>query len=515
MFLDFNQVKMPIDLGIKVPENDPVRLLNFICEQLDYSSLRKQYGRKWRKYHPETLFKILLYGYMNGEYSSRDIEEACKRDICFMWLLDGMSAPDHSTIARFQNAKLVPVIEDLFYQFVKYLMSRDEIHGNNLFVDGTKIEAYANKYSFVWKSAIYKHISRLSDKISSKLSEIILYYGLNNDIDIITAVNLLKQQAAFENITFVHGIGKRKTQLQRDIEILEQYIAKNDEYNKYLNKMGERPSLSKTDFDATFMHMKEDHMRNGQLKPGYNIQIGVDSEYIVGVGSFPDRNDVNTLIPFLVNLESKTGVRHGNIVADAGYESEENYHFLSKNKQTAYVKPQNYEISRTKKYKSDISKFENMHYDEATDEFTCVNGQKLRYAYTSKKRSASGYETQKRYYRCENCGECVYRERCFKSQKLDNKQIGVSIAMIKYRRESLLRITSDIGIKLRVNRSIQVEGAFGVIKENYSFRRFITRGKQKTLSQFILIAFAFNILKFHNKYITNRLKTELFDVQVC
>ena len=515
MVLDFTQVKMPFDLGIKVPEDDPVRILSLICDQLNYSLLCKQYNRAWRKFDPKTLFKILLYGYVNGKYSAREIENCCKKDICFMWLLDGLPAPDHSTIARFQNGKLTSAIEDLFYQFVKYLSKQEEIHGNNLFVDGTKIEAYANKYSFVWKKAINKYFSRLSNKISQKLSEIIIRYGFNNDVDLVCAVKMLKQQAELENISFVYGKGKRKTQLQRDIEVLEAYLAKNKEYNRYIEKMGNRPSLSKTDYDATFMHMKEDHMRNGQLKPGYNIQIGVDSEYIVGVGSFPDRNDTNTLIPFLTDIEKKTGNKYSNIVADAGYESEENYDFLKNNGQNAYIKPQNYEISKTKKYKADISKFDNMHYDEKSDVFTCVNGRKLRYIYTARNKTTNGYETKKRYYRCDDCTNCPYREKCFKSQKLESKQIGISLEMMKYRQESLSRITTEDGIKLRVNRSIQVEGAFGVIKENYSFRRFLTRGKRKTQTQFFLIAFAFNVLKYYNKSLNNRLKTELFEVKVC
>ena len=326
---------------------------------------------------------------------------------------------------------------------------------------------------------------------------------------------MLKQQAVLENISFVYGKGKRKTQLQRDIETLEEYLAKSKEYNRYIEEMGNRPSLSKTDYDATFMHMKEDHMRNGQLKPVYNIQIGVDSEYIVGVGSFPDRNDTNTLIPFLTDIERKTGNKYSNIVADAGYESEENYDFLKNNGQNAYIKPQNYEISKTKKYKADISKFDNMHYDEKTDEFTCVNGRKLRYIYTKRNKTTNGYETKKRYYRCDDCTNCPYREKCFKSKNLESKQIGISIEMMKYRQESLSRITTEDGVKLRVNRSIQVEGAFGVIKENYSFRRFLTRGKRKTQTQFFLIAFAFNVLKYYNKRLNNRLKTELFEVKVC
>lgn len=180
-------------------------------------------------------------------------------------------------------------------------------------------------------------------------------------------------------------------------------------------------------------------MRNGHLKPGYNIQIGLDSEYIVNVGSFPDSNDTNTFIPFLTELNKATGKKYANVIADAVYESEENYY--------------------------------------------------------------------------ENCTDCPYREKRFKSQRFENRQISFSIEMMKYRRQSLQNIASETGIKLRVNRSIQAEGAFGVIKENYAFRRFLTIGKRKTETRFFLIDFAFNILKFHNKRLSDRLKTELFDIQ--
>lgn len=515
MVFNFLQVKLPLEIGIKIPENDPVRLLSKICDELDYTVLYKQYQKHWRKYNPVLLFKVLLYGYLNGKFSSREIEEACKRDICFMWLLDGYRAPDHATIARFQNERLVPVIKDLFYQFVSYLDKQDEIHGRNIFIDGTKIEAYASKYSFVWKKCINKHIERLSEKISDVLSKIICRYGLKHDLDLYSVLNTLKQQAVFENLVFVNGKGKRKKQLQRDIEKLEEYLLKHTEYSDYLTKMGNRPSLSKVDTDATFMHMKEDHMRNGQLKPGYNIQIGVDSEYIVNIGSFPDRNDTNTLIPFLSDFCKATGKKYANVIADASYESEENYAFLERNGQNAYIKPQNYEVSKTKKFCDDVSKYENMHYNETDDFFVCKNGKTLKYISTSKSTTINGYKVQKRNYRCENCSGCIYREKCFKSQRYENRQISVSIKMLRYRRHCLQNIASDVGIKLRINRSIQVEGAFGVIKENYAFRRFLTRGKRKTETQFFLIAFAFNVLKFHNKSIKGRLKTELFDVQAC
>ena len=144
----------------------------------------------------------------------------------------------------------------------------------------------------------------------------------------------------------------------------------------HLKICGNRNSYSKKDKDATFMRMKEDYMKNGQLKPAYNLQIGVNSEYIVGLDLFPNPTDVRTLIPFLSVLESRD-LKFKNIVADAGYESEENYEYLFNNNYTSYIKPQNYEKQKTRKFKHDISKVENMSFNEETDTYTCANNQKL------------------------------------------------------------------------------------------------------------------------------------------
>ena len=142
------------------------------------------------------------------------------------------------------------------------------------------------------------------------------------------------------NIEFVHGIGKRKTKIQKWTEQLSEYKERQEKYNLSKGIFSKRNSYSKTDTDATFMHMKDDHMRNGQLKPAYNVQIAVESEYVTGVGIFDDRNDIATLIPMLNNMKEKIGRKYLNVIADSGYESEENYLYLESNKQTPYIKPQ-------------------------------------------------------------------------------------------------------------------------------------------------------------------------------
>ena len=508
-----NQVFLPINLEIKIAENDPVIKLVEICEELDYSRLEKEYVRKWRKLDPATMFMILVYGYMRHLYSSREIEEACRTDIRFMWILGPADAPDHSTIARFQNDRLVPVIEDLFYQLIEKLIELNEISYSNVFVDGTKIEANANKYSFVWSKAVEKNSRKLEDKILRIVPEIAKRYSLNEEISLTRCLQILMQTAAMQKIQFVHGRGKHKTQLQRDIDLLIELGDKRQAYRESMSKFGKRKSYSKTDNDATFMRMKEDYMKNGQLKPGYNVQIMVESEYIVGVGLFPNPTDTTTLIPFMERVYNKTKRRIENLIADAGYASEENFTYLESHNQNAFIKPANHEIMKTRKYRNDIFKPEHMQYDEENDYYICPNGKRLNYIYTSKYTTENNYETNRKVYRCEDCSGCPYRESCYHSEK--NRTIRVSHKLNEQNRKAEELITTEQGILLRQNRSIQVEGAFGVIKQDYHFKRFLTRGKEKTETQFLLLAFAFNINKLCNRLAGNRFNQSLFPLSAA
>ena len=290
--------------------------------------------------------------------------------------------------------------------------------------------------------------------------------------------NTLVLQAQWINLTFAVGKGKHKTQLQRDIELLEGFLSKKGEYLSHLGKFNGRNSFSKTDVDATFMHMKEDYMRNGQLKPGYNIQIGVESEYIVGIGAFSNRSDVNTLIPFLNRIKSHTNRLFERIIADAGYESSENYLYLEENGHECFIKPTNYEISKKRTYKTNPYAVENMAYNEAKDEYTCPDGRKLKFKRETKKTTENGYVVSTRYYSNDKCGRCPHRDKCH-SSKYGYRTVRVNQVLNEFLPKVLEALTSEEGALLRMNRSIQVEGVFGVLKEDYGFRRFLTRGKKK------------------------------------
>lgn len=513
MFADRNQVALSLEIEKDLPENDPVFKLVEICESLDYSKLEKEYLRTWRKYNPMTMFILLVYGYMRRLYSSRDIEEACNTDTRFMWILGREGAPDNSTIARFQNERLVPVIEELFYQLVNKLIEMGEVSYSNVFVDGTKIEANANKYTFVWSKAVQRNLQKLQKRIEDEVRSIARSYCLREDIGFEELFHALMQFASLQKITFVHGKGKHKTPIQRDIDKL---VAFGDKRHSYLESMeiaGKRKSYSKTDTDATFMRMKEDYMKNGQLKPGYNVQIAVESEYIVGVGLFHNPTDTTTLIPFMNRVQSRSGRRIENLIADAGYASEENFTYLEQHGQQAYIKPQSYEISKKKKYRDDIFRPEHMAYNAENDEYVCPNNKRLGYIYTSKYTTDNGYQTDRKVYECEDCTGCPHRNECHASQ--NNRRIRVSHKLQEQNRKAEELITTDNGILLRMNRSIQVEGAFGVIKQDFRFRRFLTRGKEKTETQFFLIAFAFNIEKLCNRINSNRFGQSLFEKDIA
>lgn len=289
------QLVLPLNYEILIPKDDSVRLLSFILEGLNYKVLYKAYSSIGRNpaVEPKILFKVLTYAYMNNIYSSRKIEKACKRDINFMWLLEGKQAPDHSTIARFRKGYLDEAVEDLFYQMVEHLHQIGEVQFENLFVDGTKIEANANRYTFVWKKVVTKNEAKMFVKIQSCIEEINLAYKssftvnketLLSDLD--KVLSYLEEKRQHEEIEFVHGIGKRKSMLQKFIEQFQSFYERQEKYDTH-NKLFEgRNSYCKTDTDATFMRMKDDHMRNSQLKPGYNVQIGVEGEYVTGVGIF-------------------------------------------------------------------------------------------------------------------------------------------------------------------------------------------------------------------------------------
>ena len=492
-----------MDVSVLIEASAAVRTMLEITERLDYSKLNASYSRMPRaaEVSPKQMFQLVILGFMEGKLTTRALEDACRYDTRFMHVRKGKPVPDHNRFWSFIKHRLQgDVAEHLFYQIVEHLLELGELDLANVFVDGTKIEASANRYSFVWAKSTNKYDARLDVKLAATVARLINEYleEIPTGTDAQGCLAILHGLKDAKGIAFVKGRGKRKHPIQRDIEELESLLTRKAKYDDYKKTFKGRNSFSKTDRDSTFMRMKEDHMRNGQLKAGYNLQLAVEGEYIVGADISDERSDALCLVPLLERMETGLkGKKHQNIVADAGYESEENYKALINRTQTAYIKPQNYEKSKTRKYRSNAYLRENMPYDPTTDTYTCPNGSLFSPVGTKIRKSTNGFEAEVTVYECNGCATCPQKKDCTKAEH--NRQITVSKDFIALRNQSRERITSSEGIELRLNRSIQAEGTFGNMKQNYHFRRYLRRGKENVFTETLLYAIAYNINKLHLK----------------
>ena len=488
---DTIQVRLNFNTEIYIQNDVKIRLVKNIIERLNLTELKKVYSSFGRKatVNPVTMLEIIIFCYSEGIFSSREIEKSCKYDLRIRYLLDGSKAPDHSTINRFRQ-KILELTPDILKQMVQILIEENQIDLSSIYIDGTKIEAYANRYSFVWRGSIEKWQEKLIEKIKKEL-------GLSKSLipeqvlqAVTTIFNQLRKNCKQEKTKFVYGKGKRKTKEQKDYELLKDWKEKLENYRKHLEIMGDyRNSYSKTDHDATFMRMKEDHMKNGQLKPAYNIQLASASGFIIGENISHHPSDMYTLKPFLMKLLENYQGKLEKIVADAGYESEENYVFLAENKLTSYIKPSNYEKSKTRKYKKEQAFRESLKYDEKQDKYISQEGKEFIRCNDRYRKRKSGYKITTKVYRCFDWNK--------EGQK--TKGIYTSETFQKYREESLKNITSDQGIEERLNRSIQAEGAFSKIKSGLNYNRFHHRGKENIISEICLLSIALNLNKLVSK----------------
>ena len=520
------QLVMPLDCEVNIEKNAPVRLLNAVMERMDYSKLYAAYSRLGRiEYSPKILLKIMVYGYMRKQISSRALEACCRENLHFIYLLEGQRAPNHNTINRFRKNILTQEAgQDILCQLVVLLHERGLLSLEAAFIDGTKIEANANKYSFVWKKATAqkteKLLKKIHDELPAKLKEVGIRFHVPEKIAVRQLKKLWKRIHArikADGIELVSGKGKRKTRLQRLSEWGDQCLAKLKQYTNDIHICGNRNSFSKTDHDATFMHMKEDYMRNGQLKPGYNVNVATCSDFIIGSYISSDRNDVHTLIPFMEQLRKNYAGRNiGSVVVDSGYESEENYCWFEAHPETElYVKPSNHEAVKHRKYRTDISRRENMAYDAQADAYTCANGKLLQRTREKKTHTASGLEIATSVYECNECDGCPLKEKCIracgskKPMEERHKVIYVSKRFARQRQAMEAKISSPKGCLLRVNRSIQAEGNFAYVKQDLDFRRFLLRGNMKVAAEWLLFSLALNILHLHHKIQNRRLGSDL------
>ena len=556
-FFDLGQQKINFSFfELHFPDDDPVYTLKKVLEELDFSGLLACCSDKGRTgYNPIMMYAVVTYANMRGVRAVDRIVELCQRDLAFIWLTKGQK-PKRDAFYEFKNKKLTgDILDELNYQFMRRLKKEGLITLKELFIDGTKLEANANRYTFVWRGSINYHLAGLLDKIDALYekyntllheNEYAAKYDLgdakmfiiegmekvrrvidenrkrkltkhkklsNNtiiEIDNCSPLEILKLQRNLmqitegEGISFVHSKGKTKSELQKLYEELEECGNRLMGYKECFEIMGkDRNSYSKTDLEATFMRMKEDHMLNGQLKPAYNVQIAVENYFIVHGYVSNDRTDYNTLIPVLEKHQKAFGKVLDEVTADSGYCSEKNLLYLKHNGIASYIKLQDHEKRKTRAYKEDISKYYNMttHIFEDEHYYICHDGRELRHIRTESKEQ-DGYSQTWEVYGCADCSGCEHKSRCLYKYNAEknsdrNKVMKINEQWEELKEASNANIQSEKGILKRQIRSIQTEGHFGDIKENENFRRFNYRSSEKVYKEFMLYAIGRNINKYH------------------
>ena len=486
----------PVNIFDKIPANHPVHLVNMVVDQLDISELIKKYkGGGRAAYHPRMMLKVLFYSYLSNVYSCRKIAKALQENIHFMYISNN-STPDFRTINDFRGKILKDHIHDLFSEVVKMLVSLGYVSLDVQYIDGTKIEATSNRYTFVWRKSVEKYKERLEGKIQKILSDIEGHIqsddqeGNTEELPKTIDSDRLKSELSQINKRLSNPTKEQSKALQ---ELQEKHLPKLKSYEAHLAKLGDRNSYSKTDTDATFMRMKDDHMRNGQLKPGYNAQISTENQFITHASIHQTPGDTTTLSEHLIGFKQAYQKQSQEVVADAGYGSEENYEMLEQEQIEGYVKYNYFHKEQKKKFKNNPFLKQNLFYNAEQDFYVCPMGQRMEKVRTGKRISSNGYESQVTYYQAKRCEGCPLRGQCHKSKT--NRIIEVNHRLDQLKVEAKERLTSEKGLEHRSKRPIEVEAVFGQMKSNNNFQRFTMRGLQKVALEFVLMAIGHNLRK--------------------
>lgn len=486
-----------------IPKDDPVRILKSVIESLDLSGFKKLYHERGRSpYHPKMMLMVILYSYMNNVYSCRKIEKLLYRDIYYIWL-SGYQKPDFATINRFRN-RVKNEIGHIFTLLVLILVEKGFVTLEVGYLDGTKIESKANKYTFVWRKSVERNCEKLLEKIRVLLQQINEQMAQDKAADVDT-LELTPQTLCEISKEFKEALGsapeaktKEEKAAQRGknkmFKELERHGEKLAEYNSRLEQMEGRNSISKTDPSATFMRMKEDAMCNGQTKPGYNLQISSENQFITDFALFPNPTDTLTFIPFLGSFPGRYGRFPKRVVADSGYGSEENYRFMDEAGIEGFVKYNRFHLEHRPRYKPDTFHPDSLYYNEEGDYYICPMGQRMSRTGTVQTRTEGGYISQSACYRAIRCKGCPLRCLCYKA-KANQRTIRVNHRLNAYKRKACELLTSEEGIKERGRRCIEPEAVFGQMKSNMAYRRFRHMGKDKVVMDFTFFAIAFNIKK--------------------
>lgn len=423
-----------------VPKDSKVRMVDRIVRSMDINPLMDTYdGIGAPPYSPKMLLSLVVFAYINGVYSCRGIADALKYDVRYMWICGGKRL-SFATINRFRTNHMIKCIDFYFDAVVSILAEKGVISLEEQYVDGTKIESKANKYTFVWKKTVEKNRAKLLEKTSAALDQIKEQIRLNGGSDIreedsepVTSAKDVERSARLcerqvKNLPKAKLTGREKQKLNTQIDHLFKASDKLREYEKSLDILGERNSYSKTDPDATFMRLKEDAMNNGQM------------EEMVG-----------------------------------------------------YVKYNWFHKEQHKPFKEDVFNQANFYYNKDEDYYVCPMGQHMNPCGQRQTKSDSGYVSVITLYRAQRCEGCPLGSLCKKAK--GNRTIYVNHKLNAYKKEAFLLLTSEEGMKHRSQRPIEPEAAFGQMKEDMHYKRFRHFGKDKVYMDIGLFGIGFNLKK--------------------
>jgi len=486
----------PARLDQNIAEDSPVRLIDQIVDKLDITDIEKTYsGGGTSSYHPRMMLKVLFYAYMNNIYSCRKIGKQLLENVHYMWL-SGNQTPDFRTINNFRSLHLKGTINRLFTQVVLMLIEMGYISLQTVYIDGTKMESRANRYTFVWRKRVENNKAKLEEKIRKILEMIDQGIAQDNlpDDEPPTPIDSdeLKKRIAQINR---ENLSKEDKKAVKTLE--EKHLPKLQEYENHLETLGERNSYSKTDQSATFMRMKDDHMQNGQLKPAYNLQIGTENQFITHFDFFSNPTDTLTMVPFFEGWQERYQEKPNTAVADAGYGSEENYEFMEKNDILAFVKYNYFHAEQKKKFRENAFIAQNLYYNAKDDYFVCPIGQHLQNKGKTTKTNQHGYKSEITRYEAQNCNGCPLRCMCHKAK--GNRSIDVNHNLLRLKAIARELLLSEEGIKHRKKRCVEPEPVFSHIRYDGAYLRFRHFGLDKVEMDFALLAIALNLSKLARK----------------
>lgn len=518
MFKDYNmnQLILPLDLEVKLQKNDIAFSIHHLVESIPNEAFAPFiHHTGCPSYHPRMMLKIILCGYTQSTFSGRKIEDLTKDSIRMMWLAQGYE-PSYRTINRFRiHPQMKELIRQCFVQFRCQLVEEKLIDQEAIFIDGTKIEANANKFSFVWKKSVERHHTNLIEKSKQLYDELLEHQiipEIKRENEEQLSIEELKQVAHYveevvedytskieqsEDVTERKRLRSERKTPKQILKQVHDWITRKQKYEEDFDVFGTRNSYSKTDTDATFMRMKDDYMQNGQLKPGYNVQIATEGQYTLAYDIFPNPTDTKTLIPFLDQIEEKYFELPKHIVADAGYGSEQNYQDIFKNRnRTPLITYNHYLNEQKRKYRQDPFKTSNWKYDEGNDVYICPNEKKLRFQYNSVRTDKSSFKREFKVYECEDCTGCPLRTLCTKAAEGKNRKLMVNENWEQQKEEVRAKLSEEKTAAIYRQRKIDVEPVFGFLKANLGFTRFSVRGKTKVHHEIGLALMATNLRKY-------------------